>query len=91
MQQMFMQFAETNQFLPSTIEKAERLGIVVGFVPSGRKNDWGREDCAVAGKTFPVKDMLKANGARWNGAARVWTFNTYAALDAAIAAIQEEN
>lgn len=91
MQQMFMQFAETSQFLPTTTEKAKRLDVVIGFIPSGRKSNWGGEDCAVAGKTFAIKDTLKANGARWNGAAKVWTFNTYAALDAAIAAIQEEN
>jgi hypothetical protein len=88
MQQMFMQFAETSQFLPSTIEKAERLGVVLGFIPSGRKGDWDSEDCAVAGKTFAIKDTLKANGARWNGAAKVWMFNSYAALDTALAAVE---
>jgi len=39
------------------------------------------------GNTFGIKDQLKAAGARWDGACKAWTFESWAALDAALATI----
>ena len=44
---------------------------------------------AIIGNTYPVKDTLKANGARWNGLAKAWTFSTMEALVNAVNAIPE--
>jgi hypothetical protein len=87
--QWFMEFDQPTQFSPSTIKKASDLGIALGFVAPVMKNDWN-EGCAVARNTFAIKDTLKAHGARWNGIVKVWTFNSYAALENAIAAIEEK-
>ena len=42
---------------------------------------------ALAGNTYAVKDALKAAGARWQAADKVWGFESWAALEAAIDAI----
>jgi len=74
---------------PSGSALASGLGLTLGFIAPVMKNDWN-EGCAVAGNTFAIKDTLKANGARWNGIVKVWTFTTYAALENAINAIEEK-
>lgn len=87
MNQWFMQFAET----PKNVEaKAARLGLLIGFIAPVAKNDWSGA-CAVAGNTFSIKDTLKANGARWNGAAKAWTFTSQEQMAAAINSIEEVN
>lgn len=68
--------------------KATRLGLVIGTAGVIAKSNWNN-DYAVAGNTFAVKDTLKANGARWNGAAKAWAFATMEALENAINAIAE--
>lgn len=42
---------------------------------------------AIGGNTFRVKEILKANGARWNGSCKVWEFNTVQALESALDAV----
>ncbi len=67
--------------------RAAALGLKAGVVQIGS----GRNTLpALGGNTFEVKDVLKANGARWNGAAKVWTFETPAALDAALSALETQ-
>ncbi len=39
---------------------------------------------ALAGNTFTIKDQLKAAGARWDGACKAWTFESWAALESAL-------
>lgn len=86
----FLRYDPTDdRFNAAVAAKASRLGLVFGFVAPIQKNDWS-EKCAVAGNTFAIKDTLKANGARWNGAVKVWTFATYAALENAITAVEEK-
>lgn len=68
--------------------KADRLGLMIGTAGVAAKWNWN-SDYAVAGNTFPVKDTLKANGARWNAAAKAWTFASLESLNVAINAIQE--
>ena len=70
--------------------KATRLGLVIGTAGVIAKSNWNN-DYAVAGNTFAIKDTLKVNGARWNGAAKAWTFATMEALENAINAIEEAN
>jgi len=36
------------------------------------------------GNTFEIKDQLKAAGARWDGANKAWTFESWAAFEAAL-------
>lgn len=86
--QWFMEFDQPTHFSQSTIKKASALGLTLGFVAPVMKTDWS-EGCALAGNTFAVKDTLKANGARWNGIVKGWTFTSYAALESAINAIKE--
>lgn len=63
--------------------KAAALGLKAGEINTG-----GRCGIpALGGNTFVVKDALKANGARWNGACKVWTFESKAALESAINAL----
>lgn len=52
------------------------------------KSNWDSRP-ALVGKTFPIKDALKANGARWNGLAKAWAFQDMAMLEAALNAIRE--
>jgi hypothetical protein len=68
--------------------KASRLGLVIGTAGVVSKSNWNN-DLGVVGNTYPVKDTLKANGARWNGLAKAWTFASMEALEIAINAIEE--
>jgi hypothetical protein len=86
MNQWFMEYA-ANPFKATTTEKAAALGISLGFIAPVMKSDWS-EGCAVVGNTFAIKDTLKANGARWNGVVKAWTFSSYSALESAVAAIE---
>jgi hypothetical protein len=67
---------------------ASKLGLILGAAGAVKKSNWDSKP-AVAGKTFPIKDALKANGARWDGLAKAWTFDTEVALEAALKAIME--
>jgi hypothetical protein len=73
---------------PNVAAKAEALGLIIGAAGAPSKSNWNRPE-AVAGKTFPIKDQLKANGARWDGLAKAWTFQSMEALEAALNAIAE--
>ena len=42
---------------------------------------------ALSGNTYSVKETLKQFGAKFNGQAKVWTFETLEQVSAAIAAI----
>jgi hypothetical protein len=68
--------------------KASRLGLMVGSAGEISKYNYS-PNYAVSGNTYPVKDTLKANGARWDGMARAWTFPTLQALEIAVNAIEE--
>jgi hypothetical protein len=70
--------------------KADRLGLMIGTAGLVAKSNWDNLP-AVAGNTYAVKDTLKANGARWNGLAKAWTFPTLEALAVAVNAIPEVN
>jgi len=84
----FVPFADgilKNQTLEA---KASRLGLTIGTAGAVSKSNWNNE-LGVAGDTYRVKDTLKANGARWNGLAKAWTFSSMEALESAINAIEE--
>lgn len=68
--------------------KAARLGLVIGTAGVVSKSNWNN-DLGVIGNTYAVKDTLRANGARWNGLAKAWTFASMEALEIAINAIEE--
>lgn len=63
-------------------EDAQAKGLIFGAVVGG-----GYGKPAIGGNTFAVKDTLKANGAKFNGASKVWVFETINQLITAIAAI----
>ena len=77
-----------NHFAAEVESTAKSFGLQMGFYKTG-KNDWS-EHCLVGGKTFPVKEALKAAGARWNGLAKAWEFQTEATLAAAILSLNVE-
>ncbi len=60
---------------------AASIGCQAGEALQGRSG-YGRP--GVTGKTFGIKDQLKAAGARWDGANTAWTFESWAALEAAL-------
>lgn len=62
-----------------TTAKAEALGLKAGE-SVGR----GYGTPALAGNTFACKDALKAAGARWISADKVWGFESWDALEAAL-------
>jgi len=41
----------------------------------------------ISGNTFPVKETLKAAGAKWDGKNKAWVFQSYDALDEAVKTI----
>lgn len=63
--------------------RAAALGLKAGEALRGTTG-YGRP--ALGGNTYAVKDALKAAGARWDGDNKVWAFESWAALDAALAA-----
>lgn len=63
--------------------KASALGLKAGEALG--RGGYGRP--ALGGNTFGVKDQLKAAGARWDGENKVWAFESWAALEAAIATL----
>lgn len=60
--------------------KAASLGLKAGEINTGGRGGIP----AIGGNTFAVKDALKAAGARWNGACKVWAFASQAALENAV-------
>lgn len=60
--------------------KAAFLGLKAGEINTGGRGGIP----AIGGNTFAVKDALKAAGARWNGACKVWAFESQAALESAL-------
>lgn len=86
---MFYFTPYSNGVLNRNIEtKAASLGLILGAAGAVKKSNWDSLP-AVAGKTFPIKDALRANGAKWDGLAKAWTFQNEAALEAALNAIAE--
>ena len=65
----------------SITAKAAALGCKAGEALQGR-GGYGRP--GVTGNTYLIKDQLKASGARWDGANTAWTFESWAALNAAL-------
>jgi hypothetical protein len=63
--------------------KAANLGLKAGEALG--RGGYGRP--ALGGNTFGVKDALKAAGARWDGENKVWAFESWAALEAAVDSI----
>lgn len=64
--------------------KAAALGLKAGEIQVGSGY---KTIPALGGNTFALKDALKANGARWNGACKVWAFESQAALESALSAL----
>lgn len=59
---------------------AQQLGCKAGEALQG--SSYGRP--GLIGNTFGIKDQLKAAGARWDGANKAWTFESWADLEAAL-------
>ena len=64
-------------------EKAQSKGLIFGTVVLGK----GYGNPAIGGNTFAVKEILKAHGAKFNGASKVWVFETIEQLITAIEAV----
>lgn len=64
--------------------KAQALGLKAGQALKGRS---GYGSPALGGNTFSHKDAIKAAGARWDGENKVWAFESWEALEAAIDSI----
>ncbi len=60
--------------------KAADLGLKAGEINTGGRGGVP----AIGGNTYAHKDALKAAGARWHGACKVWAFESQEALVAAI-------
>jgi hypothetical protein len=63
---------------------AQQLGCEAGEAMKGRSS-YGRP--GLIGNTFAIRESIKAAGARWDGENRAWTFDDWAALEAALLAI----
>lgn len=59
--------------------KAQSIGCKAGLCGSG----WGAKP-GLVGNTFDIKDQLKAAGARWDSLNKAWSFQDWAALQAAL-------
>ena len=64
--------------------KAKAHGLKAGEAMKGRS---GYGSPALGGNTFEHKDTIKAAGARWDGENKVWAFESWAALEAAVDSI----
>lgn len=64
--------------------KAAALGLKAGEAMKGRS---GYGAPALGGNTFQHKEAIKAAGARWDGENKVWSFESWEALECAIDAI----
>lgn len=62
---------------------AQQIGCTAGECIHGG----GYGHPGLVGNTFGIKDQLKAAGARWDGACKAWTFQSWEALEAALQAI----
>ena len=63
-------------------EQAQEKGLIYGSRITG---GYGKD--AFSGNTYAVKDVLKANGARFCGKTKVWYFDSIESAEAAIASI----
>jgi hypothetical protein len=75
-------FNQIEQQVNQISESAAVKGLIYGDVVGG-----GYGKPALGGNTFPVKDVLKAHGAKFNGASKVWVFDSREQLASAIEAI----
>ena len=64
--------------------RAAALGLEAG--EAGPVGSYGKP--SLGGNTFALKDKLKAAGARWNGSDKVWSFDSWASLEAAMSALE---
>lgn len=67
----------------SASELARQIGCEAGECIHG--SGYGRP--GLIGNTYAIKDALKANGARFDGQCKAWTFESWAALESSILAI----
>lgn len=63
---------------------AQQIGCTAGESLKGRS---GYGQPGLIGNTFPIKEALKAVGARFDGENKAWVFVSWAALEAAILAV----
>lgn len=59
---------------------AQQIGCKAGECVHGA----GYGHPGLIGNTLDIKDHLKAAGARWDGGCKAWTFESWAALEAAL-------
>lgn len=71
---------------PHGSESIQALAAQIGLV-FGETCGTGTARAGFIGNTFPVKDALKAAGARWDGLNKAWTFDDWAAAETALKAI----
>lgn len=69
---------------PHGSESIQAVAAQIGIV-FGESLETGR--AGFIGNTFGIKDQLKAAGARWDAENKAWTFEDWAAAEAAVAAI----
>lgn len=62
---------------------AQQLGCEAGECLHGS----GYGHPGVVGNTYPIKDQLKAAGARFDGQCKAWTFASWEALESALLSI----
>lgn len=60
---------------------AKSIGCEVGEAMVG-KSHFSKP--GIIGKTYPIKDQLKAAGAKFDGENKAWVFESWTALEAAI-------
>ena len=77
--------AEENELKAEAAKKGLKISITAntGYV---RGSSWDSV-ILVTGGAFPVKDILKANGARWLASEKAWVFANADEFKAALAAI----
>lgn len=62
---------------------AAQIGCIAGECVHGA----GYGHPGLIGNTYRIKDALKAAGARWDGACKAWTFQSWSELEAALTII----
>lgn len=66
-------------------ELAKSIGCEAGEAMVGKSH---KSNPGLVGKTFPIKDQLKAAGAKFDGENKAWIFESWADLEAAIKTIK---
>lgn len=63
---------------------AESIGCQAGEAIKG--SGYGKP--GLVGNTYPIKDQLKASGAKFDGENKTWVFESWAALETAIKSVK---